>query len=100
MHIHLIDGTYELFRHHFGTRHTRSADSRQVGAVRSALGSLLSMLEAGATHMAVATDQVIESFRNDLWPGYKTAAGIDPDILAQFDLLERAVEGMGVTVWP
>ena len=97
--VHLIDGTYELFRHHFGAPAARDASGGPAGAVRGVLASLLGMLERGATHMAVATDHVIESFRNDLWPGYKTGAGIDPDLLSQFHPLEEALRGMGVRVW-
>ena len=99
MNVHLIDGTYELFRHHFGAPAVMDRAGRQVGGVRGVLASLLSMLERGATHMAVATDHVIESFRNDLWPGYKTGEGIDPVLLAQFRPLEDALSAMGVRVW-
>ena len=98
--VHLIDGTYELFRHHFGAPPATDPEGRPVGAVRGVLASLLGMLERGATHMAVATDHVIESFRNDMWPGYKTGEGIDPDLLAQFHPLEDALRAMGVAVWP
>ncbi len=100
MNIHLIDGTYELFRHHFGAPSATDAFGREVGGMRGVLASLLGMLERGVTHMAVATDHVIESFRNDLWPGYKTGDGIDPSLLAQFHPLEDALRAMGVTVWP
>lgn len=100
MNVHLIDGTYELFRHHFGAPKVVADDGRQIGAVRSVLRSLLGLLEAGATHMAVATDHVIESFRNELWPGYKSGEGIDPELLAQFHPLEDALASLGVTVWP
>ena len=99
MNIHLIDGTYELFRHHFGAPSATDASGREVGGMRGVLASLLGMLERGVTHMAVATDHVIESFRNDLWPGYKTGAGIDPALLAQFHPLEDALTSMGVQVW-
>ena len=99
MNVHLIDGTYELFRHHFGAPPATDREGRPVGAVRGVVASLLGMLERGATHMAVATDHVIESFRNDLWPGYKTGAGIDPDLLAQFHPLEDALRAIGVQVW-
>ena len=99
MNIHLIDGTYELFRHHFGAPSAADASGREVGGMRGVLASLLGMLERGVTHMAVATDHVIESFRNDLWPGYKTGAGIDPALLAQFHPLEDALTSMGVHVW-
>ena len=98
--VHLVDGTYELFRHHFGAPKATDAAGQPVGAVRGVVGSLLALLERTATHMAVATDHVIESFRNDLWPGYKTGDGIDPDLLAQFHPLEDALRAMGVPVWP
>ena len=97
--VHLIDGTYELFRHYFAMPSARDRDGQEVAGVIGVLGSLLSMVEEGATHLGVATDHVIESFRNDLWPGYKTGDGIDPDLLAQFHPLEDAMESMGVTVW-
>ncbi len=100
MNIHLIDGTYELFRHHFGAPSAQDSDGREVGGLRGVLASLLGMLDAGATHMAVATDHVIESFRNEMWPGYKTGDGIDPVLLAQFHPLEEALVAMGVQVWP
>jgi 5'-3' exonuclease len=96
----LIDGTYELFRHYYAVPSARDADGREVGAVRGVLASLLGLLKEGATHVAVATDQVIESFRNELWPGYKTGAGIDPDLLAQFPLLEEVLAAAGMVVWP
>lgn len=99
MRVFLIDGTYELFRHYFGVPSHRTAAGDEVGAVRGVIGSVLSMLEDGATHLGVATDQVIESFRNDMWPGYKTGAGIEPELLSQFPLLEGALEALGVTVW-
>ena len=97
--MHLIDGTYELFRHFYAVPPVRTAAGDEVGATRGVLGSLLGMLEGGATHLGVATDHVIESFRNDLWPGYKTGDGIDPALLEQFPLLEDALRAMGVTVW-
>ena len=97
--VHLIDGTYELFRHHFGAPAALDASGRPAGGVRGVVASLLGMLERGATHMAVATDHVIESFRNDLWPGYKTGDGIDPVLLDQFHPLEEALRSMGVQVW-
>ena len=100
MYVHLIDGTYELFRHHFGAPNYRNDDGLEVGAVRGVVFSLLGMFRDGATHMAVATDHVIESFRNDLWPGYKTGEGIDPELLAQFPLLEDALAAAGIAVWP
>jgi 5'-3' exonuclease len=98
--IHLIDGTYELFRHFYAVPHARDAEGREVGAVRGVLASLLGMLKGGATHIAVATDHVIESFRNSLWAGYKTGEGIDPDLLAQFPLLEDVLSAAGIVVWP
>jgi 5'-3' exonuclease len=100
MDVHLIDGTYELFRHFYALPSAQDADGREVAAVRGVLTSILGMITAGATHIAVATDHVIESFRNQLWPGYKTSAGVDPDLLAQFPLLEDALAAMGVPVWP
>ena len=101
MNIHLIDGTYELFRHFFAVPSARDAEGREVGAVRGVVASILGMINrGGATHVGVATDHVIESFRNRMWPGYKTGAGIDPDLLSQFGLLEEAVSALGVTLWP
>ena len=100
MEIHLIDGTYELFRHYFAVPSARDRDGREIAAVRGVLTSVLGMIKAGATHVAVATDHVIESFRNDLWPSYKTGAGIDPDLWAQFPLLEETLVAAGVVVWP
>ncbi len=100
MEIHLIDGTYELFRHYYAVPHARDAEGCEVGAVRGVLASLLGMMKAGATHIAVATDHVIESFRNPLWAGYKTGEGIDPDLLAQFPLLEEVLAAAGIVVWP
>ena len=99
MEVHLLDGTYELFRHFFAVPSYRNAAGEEVAAVRGVLGTVLTMLEDGATHLGVATDHVIESFRNDLWPGYKTGAGVDPDLLSQFPLLEEALEALGVRVW-
>jgi 5'-3' exonuclease len=98
--VYLVDGTYELFRHFHAVPSARDADGREVGAVRGVLTSILAMINGGATHVAVATDHVIESFRNRLWPGYKTGAGIEPDLLAQFPLLEEALTALGVPVWP
>jgi len=98
--VHLIDGTYELFRYYYALPSTRDADGKEVAAVRGVLNSILGMIKGGATHLAVATDHIIESFRNALWPGYKTSAGIDPDLWAQFPLLEEALTAMGVVVWP
>ena len=98
--VHLIDGTYELFRHYHAMPSARLSDGREVAAVRGVIASLLGMITVGATHVAVATDHVIESFRNDLWPGYKTGAGIEPDLLEQFGLLEEAVSALGIALWP
>jgi 5'-3' exonuclease len=98
--IHLIDGTYELFRHYYAMPSARDQDGREVAAVRGVLSSLLGMLKNGVTHIAVATDHVIESFRNDLWAGYKTGAGIEPNLLAQFSLLEEVLSAAGIVVWP
>ena len=100
MQVHLIDGTYELFRHFYALPPAREADGREIAAVRGVVSSVLGMINAGATHVGVATDHVIESFRNDLWPGYKTGAGIDPALWAQFPLLEEALAALGVAVWP
>ncbi len=99
MDVHLVDGTFELFRHHYGAP-PHVEDGRPVGAVRGVCRSLVRMLEDGATHVGVATDHVIESFRNDLWPGYKTGAGIDPELWQQFGPLEDALAALGFTVWP
>jgi 5'-3' exonuclease len=98
--VHLIDGTYELFRHFYGIRRRGKLPDPPRGAVAGVLHTVLQMLETGATHLGVATDHVIESFRNDLWPGYKTGEGIEPALLAQFHPLEQALDAMGVTVWP
>jgi 5'-3' exonuclease len=100
MDIALIDGTYELFRHYYALPPVRDSGGRQVAAVRGVLKSILGMITAGTTHLGVATDHVIESFRNALWPDYKTGAGIDPDLLAQFPILEEALSALGVVVWP
>jgi 5'-3' exonuclease len=100
MEVHLIDGTYELFRHYYAVPSARDADGREVGAVRGVLASVLALINGGATHVGVATDHVIESFRNAMWPGYKTGAGIEPALWAQFPLLEEALESLGVTLWP
>ena len=97
--VHLIDGTYELFRHFYGIRRAGKGDP-PLGAVRGVLQMVLHMIETGATHIGVATDHIIESFRNDLWPGYKTGAGIEPALWAQFHPLEEALAAMGVAVWP
>jgi 5'-3' exonuclease len=98
--VHLIDGTYELFRHFYGLRRFSTGENRPYGAVAGVLHTVLQMMEDGATHLGVATDHVIESFRNGLWPGYKTGDGVDPGLLAQFQPLEDALEAMGVAVWP
>jgi 5'-3' exonuclease len=98
--VYLIDGTYELFRHYYAVPSARDRDGREVGAVRGVLGSVLSLINGGARYLGVATDHVIESFRNQLWPGYKTGDGIDPDLLAQFPLLEEALMALGVATWP
>jgi len=100
LHVHLVDGTYELFRHYYALPSARDADGREVGAVRGVVASVLGMMKGGATHIAVATDHVIESFRNDLWPGYKTGEGIEPDLWAQFPLLEEVLAAAGIVVWP
>ena len=99
MNVHLIDGTYELFRHFFGVPAAADVSGHEVGAVRGVLTSVLSMIERGATHIGVATDHVVESFRNDLYPGYKTSEGVPPELLSQFPILEEALEAMGVVVW-
>ena len=100
MDVHLIDGTYELFRHYYALPSARDQDGREIAAVRGTLASILGMIKGGATHVAVATDHVIESFRNKLWRGYKTSAGIDRDLLAQFPLLEQVLSAAGIVVWP
>ena len=94
--VHVVDGTYELFRYHFGP----SNRDPEFGATRGVLASLLQLLEDGATHVGVATDHVIESFRNDLWPGYKSSAGMPPELLAQFPLVEHVLSAAGFAVWP
>src|SRR5687768_1044454 len=98
--VHLIDGTYELFRHFFGLRRFTKGEDRPFGAVIGVLHTVLQMIESGATHVGVATDHVIESFRNEIWSGYKTGAGIERALLAQFHPLEEALAAMGVAVWP
>jgi len=100
MDVYLIDGTYELFRHFFAVPSALDVNGHEVGAVRGVLNSVLSMIERGATHIGVATDRVVESFRNDLYPGYKTSEGIPPALHSQFPILEEALEAMGVMVWP
>ena len=98
--VHLIDGTYELFRHFYGQRRFNKGVDAPYGAVAGVLGTVLQLIESGATHLGVATDHVIESFRNELWPGYKTSAGMERALLAQFHPLEEALAAMGVPVWP
>jgi 5'-3' exonuclease len=100
MRVHLVDGTYELFRHFFALPPHRDGSGVEVAAVRGVLYSVLTLLEEGATHVGVANDHVIESFRNDLYDGYKTGAGVDPNLLVQFQLLDDALVALGVTVWP
>ena len=100
MDVHLVDGTYELFRHFFAVPASADINGHEIGAVRGVLTSVLSMIERGATHIGVATDHVVESFRNDLYPGYKTSEGVAPALLSQFPVLEEALEAMGVVVWP
>jgi len=100
MDVHLIDGTYELFRHFFAVPSAGDMNGQEIGAVRGVLNSVLSMIERGATHIGVATDHVVESFRNDLYPGYKTSEGVPPELLSQFPILEATLEAMGVVVWP
>jgi 5'-3' exonuclease len=98
--IYLVDGTYELFRHYYAVPSARDADGREVGAVRGVLTSLMGMVKSGVTHLAVATDHVVESFRNELWDGYKTSEGVEPDLLAQFPLLQEVLAAAGFVVWP
>jgi len=98
--VHLLDGTYELFRHFYGLRRFRKEVSPPFGAVVGVMNTVLEMIEKGATHLGVATDHVIESFRNDLWAGYKTGEGVEPELLSQFHPLEEALAAMGVVVWP
>ena len=100
MKIHLVDGTYELFRHFYAVPSSRNDRGQEIGAVRGVLVSVFSMIEGGATHIGVATDHVVESFRNELYPGYKTSEGVPPELLSQFPILEEALEAMGVMVWP
>src|SRR5277367_3912962 len=100
MDVHLVDGTYELFRHFFGQPPRKADDGREIGAARGVVTTVVSMLGNGATHIGVATDHVIESFRNEMWPGYKTGAGIDPTLRSQFDILETALQALGVRLWP
>src|SRR5437870_9097891 len=98
--VHLIDGTYELFRHFYGARRFNQGNAAPLGAVAGVLHTVLEMIETGATHLGVATDHVIESFRNDLWADYKTGDGIDPILFSQFHPLESALTAMGVATWP
>lgn len=100
MNVHLIDGTYELFRHFFAVPSAADVNGQEISAVRGVLTSVLSMIERGSTHLGVATDHVVESFRNDLYPGYKTSEGVAPELLSQFPILEEALQAMGVVVWP
>ena len=100
MEVYLIDGTYELFRHFFALPSARDSGGAEVAAVRGVVGSILAMVNSGVRCLGVATDHVIESFRNRLWPGYKTGEGIEPDLLSQFPLLEDALSALGVVVWP
>jgi 5'-3' exonuclease len=100
MDVHLIDGTYELFRYFFAVPAAADLKGREIGAVRGVLTSVVSMIENGATHLGVATDHVVESFRNDLYPGYKTSEGVPAELLSQFPILEEALQSMGVLVWP
>lgn len=98
--VYLVDGTYELFRHYFAVPKALDANGREVGAVRGVLASLLAMMRDGVTHVGVATDHVIESFRNNLWHGYKTGEGVEPDLLSQFPILEEVLTAAGIVVWP
>lgn len=100
MNVHLIDGTYELFRYYYAVPSAPDVNGNEVGAVRGVLGTVLSMIDSGASHLGVATDHVVESFRNDLYPGYKTSEGVPPELLSQFPVLEDALQAMGVVVWP
>ena len=100
MNIYLVDGTYELFRYFFAVPPAKDINGREVGAVRGVLGTVLSMIDQGATHIGVATDHIVESFRNDLYGSYKTSEGVDPKLLSQFPILEQALQAMGVLVWP
>jgi 5'-3' exonuclease len=98
--VYLVDGTYELFRHYFAVPKARDGNGREVGAVRGVVASVLGMMRGGATHLAVATDHVIESFRNGLWAGYKTGEGVEPDLLSQFPILEEVLSAAGIALWP
>jgi 5'-3' exonuclease len=99
MKVHLIDGTYELFRHYFAVPKSANSNGQEIGAVRGVLTSMLSLVDQGATHIAIATDHVIESFRNELWPLYKDSSGVPPDLLSQFELLEESLTAAGFQVW-
>jgi 5'-3' exonuclease len=100
MQVHLVDGTYELFRQYLAPRPGhRDADGIEVGATRAVVGSVLGMLESGATHLGVASDHIVESFRNDLWDDYKTGDGVDPELFGQFEMMEEALDALGVAVW-
>src|SRR5215467_12279248 len=99
MNVHLVDGTYELYRHFFAVPSTLDDKGNEVGAVRGVLGSVMGLIEGGATHVGVATDHVVESFRNELYSGYKTSEGVPEPLMAQFPVLEEALENMGVKVW-
>src|SRR5690242_11049208 len=100
MDVYLIDGTYELFRHYYAVPSARDKNGHEVGAVRGVLASILGLMKEGATHVAVATDHVIESFRNELWAGYKTGEGVPADLLEQFGPLEEVLSAAGIVVWP
>jgi len=100
MRVHLVDGTYELFRYHFGSPSHITASGQEVAATRGVVGTVLQLVEQGATHLGVATDHVIESFRNDLWEGYKSSAGMPPELLSQFTLVEDALTAAGFVVFP
>jgi 5'-3' exonuclease len=100
MDVHLVDGTYELFRYFFAVPPAHDSGGQEIGAVRGVCASIFSMLESGATHIGVATDHIVESFRNQLYPGYKTSEGVAPELLSQFPILEEALDAMGVRVWP
>lgn len=100
MNVHLVDGTFELFRHFFAVPPSQDASGQEIGAVRGVVASVLSMIEQGATHVGVATDHVVESFRNELYPEYKTSEGVPPELLSQFPILEEALQALGIVVWP
>jgi len=100
MDVYLVDGTYELFRHYYALPSSRDKDGREIAAVRGVLASVQGMFKEGVTHLAVATDHVIESFRNQLWAGYKTSEGVEPELMSQFPLLEEALSAAGIVIWP